>query len=236
VKSSPAIVADIGGTNARFATWIDGKLEKRWQRPCDGLTGLAEAVQLYLDQADMTSRPQRIALAVAGPADADKVIMTSRTWSISAADLKALGFSDVLLANDIGDEGAPATGAPLVVVGPGTGLGVAVYTRQDDGGLALQTQGGHVGFAPQDDVEATLLSILRRSLGRVSTEHILSGAGLVRLHHALAQMDGRQVSETSAAAIGEGAAIDAACRATPPSAATWPWPMAREVASSSAAG
>jgi glucokinase len=212
VKSSPAIVADIGGTNARFATWIDGKLEKRWQRPCDGLTGLAEAVQLYLDQADMTSRPQRIALAVAGPADADKVIMTSRTWSISAADLKALGFSDVLLANDfaalahalpglgpsqirlIGDEGAPATGAPLVVVGPGTGLGVAVYTRQDDGGLALQTQGGHVGFAPQDDVEATLLSILRRSLGRVSTEHILSGAGLVRLHHALAQMDGRQVS------------------------------------------
>jgi len=117
--------------------------------------------------------------------------------------------------------GGPATGAPgpLAVIGPGTGLGVSGLVPQaetpgrpkfahsplggrapqgDLGGsqnhrqwVALQTEGGHVGLAPQSDREAVLLDSLRQRFGRVSAERVLSGPGLVNLLQAIAEVDGR---------------------------------------------
>ena len=81
-------------------------------------------------------------------------------------------------------------GCPRLVIGPGTGLGVSGLVPARSGWVPLATEGGHVDYAPTDDVEMDVLRILRRRFGRVSVERILCGEGMVSLHQALAEMAG----------------------------------------------
>lgn len=232
MTTDAAVVADIGGTNARFAIYADGGLHSPWSKPCNALNGPRAAIEAFLQEAAPQKRPARIALAVAGPADPDRAEMTNRAWSFSVPELTALGFRQALLLNDfaalalslrrlggtqleaIGSARDGAGEGPLAVVGAGTGLGVAALIPGENGDIALQTEGGHIGFAPQDEVEVAILSLLSQESGRVSAEHVISGPGLVRLHRALGEMNGRTASETDARAIVDRAHSDPACLAT----------------------
>lgn len=208
----PALVADIGGTNARFAlAWpaADGappRLEQPQSLRTADFPGLQQAAEHYL--AAVGARPRRAAFAVASAvAGADEVRLTNCAWSFSQAGLRAaLGLDALAVLNDFGalaravpvlaaehlvELHGPAAGAaglagPVSVLGPGTGLGVALLVGSTAAGWqVVETEGGHVGFAPQGEEEARLARWIAARFGRCSNERLLSGEGLSFIHAAL---------------------------------------------------
>src|SRR6185312_3474736 len=160
------LVADIGGTHARFAlsdsvTCDGGGLRAAASLPSKDFASLADAAKAYLATVD--TRPARAAFAVAGPVGEGKVALTNLGWSFSHAELGAALGMPVKLINDfeaialsvphlktsdlvtVGPE-IEGDGA-VAVIGPGTGFGVAGFVH----GKALVTEGGHADFAPADD-------------------------------------------------------------------------------------
>jgi glucokinase len=204
----PALVADIGGTNARFALIRDGTAEAVEVLACANYPSLADAAGAYLATAAAPQRPRRAALAVASPVTGDRVEMTNHVWSFSIAELSAAleletlevvnDFTAIALAvphlgagecADIGD-GVQTAGAPIAVLGPGTGLGVSGLVPSDAGWIALATEGGHATLAPVDDRERAVVAEMARRFGHVSVERAVSGPGLVNLRAAIAAVDG----------------------------------------------
>ncbi|HMO67531.1 MAG TPA: glucokinase [Novosphingobium sp.] len=196
-------VADIGGTNARFALAdvIDGRviwLSDPVVLPAARHAGLAEAWKAF-GAAIGAPLPRHAALGVAGPVTGGPVRFVNSHWVVDPATLDAdLGLDSHLLLNDFGamahavdaldeewlvavcgpDAPLPEVGA-ISVIGPGTGLGVAVLQRLPDGRrVVLETEGSHVHFAPLDAEEARLCGALAARHGRVSIERIVSGPGL----------------------------------------------------------
>lgn len=216
-----ALIADIGGTNARFALVRQGALAYQAQLAVAEHADPVAAVRHFLIQAKPDPAPRRAALAVAGPVEGDKVRLTNSPWVVSAGDLRAgFGFEAVTIVNDFAalawavprlapadlaqvGGGRPAAGAPAAVLGPGTGLGLAAWIPGGDGPLVLNTEGGHVTMPAADETEAKLLDRLRRRFGHVSAERVLSGEGLTLLYATLAEAEGRSVSARDAAAITE---------------------------------
>jgi glucokinase len=228
--SAPAartgVVADIGGTNARFA-WVDldsGSLEPRNPRDfrCRDFPTVQAAIEAYLQGAGL-GRPERCVLAVAGPVNGGTITLTNAEWTVSAAELRRDGFGAARLINDfealalvagrLTPEDAPAVGGPeqglshgtLAILGAGTGLGVSALGREGGREVPLATEGGHVAFAPADETEIEVLRILARRFGRVSLERLLSGPGLANLHQALAEIDGVSPDGSDPEAITAGA-------------------------------
>lgn len=201
-----ALVADAGGTNVRFA------LADLDAAPALGdvksfvskdFAGIEDAARAYL--AETGARPDCAVFAVAGPVKDGAIRLTNIGWHFSADGVaRALGIARVVLINDfeavalsvphlgagdlvvLGPDVPGEMGGTIAVAGPGTGFGVGGLVQ----GIALVTEGGHVDFAPTDDVEIAVLEFLRSRFGRVSVERILSGPGLVNLYQALAA-DGR---------------------------------------------
>lgn len=208
---TPDLIADIGGTHARFALSDGPGCAPRAVRVLvtSAYAGLAEAAGAYLDALG-APRPRRAAVAIANPITGDRVEMTNNTWRFSREAVRAqLGLERLDLLNDfkalalslplltagetaqIGGE-APAAGAAIGLIGPGTGLGVSGLLPDGRGGWrAIEGEGGHVSFSPADALE---LEILRWALARhehVSAERLISGGlGLPNLHQALAEIDG----------------------------------------------
>lgn len=207
------LAADIGGTNARFATAELGENDRVQLGALRNLkvadhSGIESALAAYL--ADSTDPiPERAVLAVAGAVLDDQVVLTNSRWSFSIQSLKQrIGFRDLQVINDfaavawavpglneadlhpIGDAPGAAfdTAAVQVVLGPGTGLGAAAIRRDARGLAVLETEGGHASFAPHDEREIFILRFLQRRYGRVSYERLLCGEGLVNLHDACVHM------------------------------------------------
>ena len=156
---------------------------------------------------------------------------TNSDWFLSVDDLLALGCERARLINDyaalalaapllsgeylrvIGPDAPGQPGGTIAVLGPGTGFGVSALVRDGDGEAVLSTEGGHIGFAPTDEIEVELLLRLSARYGRVSVERILSGAGLDDLHECLQAMEGRAPEAaapariTAAALAGDPAAL-----------------------------
>ena len=198
--SDLCLVADIGGTHARFAL-SDGALRAPMSLPSREFASLADAAKTYLGRTG--AKPSRAAFAVAGPVGRGRIVLTNLGWSFSADELTAALGMPVTLVNDfeaialavpqlaacdlvtIGPDIEGEKGATVAVVGPGTGFGVAGWSH----GRALVTEGGHADFAPADDAEIEILKFLRGRFGHVSWERVLSGPGLVNLYEA---MSGRE--------------------------------------------
>jgi glucokinase len=225
---APALVADIGGSTSRFALAVTG------QRP-QGLLTLANdtmpnieaAIAHYLGRVD--GKPQVAVFAVAGPVNGDDVKLTNRAWSFRVPELAArFGFSHLRVINDfealawalpllagadtraIGPRLEPPRGVK-VVLGPGTGLGVAALVPINGSWNVVPSEGGHASFGPQADDEAPVFARLRAECGHVTAETILSGPGLASLHRALHQQSAKLKPEE----IVRGAAAgDAAARTT----------------------
>jgi len=227
--ASPILVADIGGTNARFGL-IDGRVirEVRILR-CAEHPSLEAAASAYLAavglaRPGMAGRPRRGAFAVAGPVTGDHVAMTNLVWQFSIRHVRdALGLEGLAVINDftavalsvprldaddrrqVGD-GAPEPGGVVAVLGPGSGLGVSGLIPGADGRWsALSGEGGHVTMAPISDRESAVLGQLRKSFDHVSAERVLSGPGLVNLFTALSILDGRDPAPLTPAQITESA-------------------------------
>lgn len=233
-----AILADIGGTNARFARLRDGRIGWRRQVRVADYSSLNAALRAYLADWDRGPRPTRLAVAAAGPIAGGKVGMTNSPWRVSARALQAaFRLKNVVLVNDFAAVAqavphlAPAhtqaigggrgvRGAPVAVLGPGTGLGVAGLVPGPGGPRVLVTEGGHVTMAPSDARESAILEHLRGRIGHVSAERVLSGAGLIHLYRAIAALDDLPVERLSAAEITE-RALAGSCRTCAEALATF---------------
>jgi glucokinase len=212
-RTKPALVADVGGTNARFALADLATLELSACRQirCADHASLELALAAYL--ATLPARPSRAAIAVAAPVTSDTVKLTNAPWSFSRGELcRATGLDEVMLLNDFGalafslphlagDEilkiggGEPAEHATKLVLGPGTGLGVASLVWSGQGFVAVAGEGGHVTLGASDEAELQLLERVRKGRDHLSAERVLSGPGIAELHRAVAASHGEDEGE-----------------------------------------
>jgi glucokinase len=238
-KSMPEaiLVADIGGTNARFGVWHDGALHFEQVLKCRDYSGPAAAAGKYLQDLRALKSPpvpRVAAFAVAGPLLSDRVALTNNGWDFSAAETRAaLGLERLMFLNDftalalavpelkdneryqVGGGAALARSA-IGVIGPGTGLGVSGLLWTGDQCLALQGEGGHATIPPVTEREMAVVTRMHRLYSHVSAERILSGDGLELLHRTLAQLDDLPPGELPAGEITRRACdgSDARCRDT----------------------
>ncbi len=200
----PWLVADVGGTNARFGTVAGpgAAVEDVRVLPVAGHAGPAAAVRAYLaEQPAGRPRPQSAAFALATPVHLDRIALTNGAWDFSRSATQAeLGLKTFLCLNDFeaqalslprlkpqqlrawgeapADTQAVPTGTVMAVIGPGTGLGVGGVVRAPGLWLTLPGEGGHATLAPADDFESAVLGHARREFPHVSAERFLSGIGL----------------------------------------------------------
>lgn len=215
------LLGDIGATNARFALAdATGKIERVRVLACDDYPGLAAAIAAYLAE-DGIATPAAAALAVASPITGDSVTLTNHPWSFSIAALKRqLQLKRLVVINDFTANalavprlqpedrqavggGSPAEGAPIGVLGPGTGLGVSGLVPTPAGYVPLASEGGHATLAPADAREGAVLDRLRQRFDHVSAERVLSGQGLVTLYTTLAEIAGRPAGPFTPAQIAD---------------------------------
>ncbi|MCR0983697.1 glucokinase [Roseomonas populi] len=203
------LVGDIGGTNARFALSEDGRAPRDEAKlPGADYPGPIEAAEAYLAGRAV----EEAVLAVATPVLGDEVAFTNSPWRFSIADAKRrLGVERLAIINDfvaqasavphleqgecrVLKEGSPKPTHPAVVLGPGTGLGVAFLVDAGGTSRVLPSEGGHASFAPQDDLQEEVLRRLRVTYGgHVSLERVLSGPGLLALARIIGEVQGRPV-------------------------------------------
>ena len=207
------LVGDVGGTNARFALArrIEGQivLDLHESFPAHEHPTFLGGVKAYLDGCEV--KPSGGVLAVAGPVTDRAIDLTNSPWQVSEDELATLGLKPVRLINDfealawgapivpedqLASLGGPVEGqhdAAIAVLGPGTGFGVSALARDSHGReIALPSEGGHACFAPGDAIEDEILRVLRRRYDRVSIERLICGPGLLNMHRALAEIDGRE--------------------------------------------
>lgn len=207
-RNGARLLADIGGTNARFAIErAAGSIEAIATLPCSGHASLADAARAYLSRhAGLPVR--HAAIAIANPVEGDFVKMTNHDWQFSIAETRdALGLDTLLVVNDFAALAAAVPGlgaADLMAVGPsqvrgdgvigllgaGTGLGMAGLIPSADGWTVLQSEGGHVAFSPSDEREQAILDFCWSRFDHVSAERLMSGPGLSLILEALAARRG----------------------------------------------
>jgi glucokinase len=237
----PRLVADLGGSNARFGWLAAGAHEPEHVATlavAEHATLIA-TLQAYLDgvRAKLGDRyvaPASAALAVATAVGGDVVDFTNSHWSFSQRELRAaFALESLVVLNDFealalalprlqpsqlrAHGAAPCGRGTLAVIGPGTGLGVAGVVVTAQGCVAMPGEGGHATLAAGNDFEAELLGLVRRHHEHVSAERLLSGIGLPVLHAAVCQALGAGAPGVGVDAqqiIADGLAGDALCRRT----------------------
>lgn len=209
--TAPRLIADIGGTNARFALLEQGERRDERVLACAEYPDLVAAVEYYLREvgaSDSASRPLEGAMAIAGPITGDVIRMTNHVWQFSAAQTRQrLRFQRLIFMNDftalamavrhlpnsdlepVGDGRAVQDG-PIALLGPGTGLGVSGLIPAVGHWIPIQGEGGHVTLSVMNEREITVLKQLHQRFSHVSAERALSGAGLVNLYDALCAIEG----------------------------------------------
>jgi glucokinase len=209
MNSQDVLLADVGGTNVRFATLTpDGRIAavEAW------LTALypdfGSAVQAYAELTGLRLPVRAAAVCAAGPLIGERIDLTNCAWKIARSEIEAATGGEATLVNDFAavaravpalgaDDlvqigGAlPKPGAPKLALGPGTGLGVASVVPNGAGGwIVAPGEGGHSDLAPTNEREIAIIYQLMREYGRVSVERVLSGPGLESLYLAIAALDG----------------------------------------------
>lgn len=229
----PVLIADIGGTNARFALVETPGAPYRdlGHTATAAFADPIEAVRVTA-LAAAGCHPRSAILAIAAPIEGDRVRFTNCPWVLEPKRLiDELGFDDVVVINDFEAQGLALPslgeadlvrigggherdGANKLVIGPGTGLGVGILVHSRGVWIPVPGEGGHVSYAPQGAREQAVVAEIARQVGRVDVEHLISGGGLVRLHRAIRAVDGAAVEDvdppavTRAALAGEPTAVE----------------------------
>jgi glucokinase len=219
------VSVDIGGTHARFAIAevADGRvvsLAEPVTLKTAEYAGFQTAWEAFGAQAGRPL-PRAAAIAVASPISGDVIKLTNNPWVIRPPLIKErLKIDEFVLINDFGAVGqavaqveqkdflhlcGPDVAFPdhgvITVCGPGTGLGVAQVFRTPERYHVLETEGGHVDFAPLDGLEDAMVKRLRTNYTRVSTERIVSGPGIVAIYETLADIEHRSITRLDDKAI-----------------------------------
>jgi glucokinase len=234
------LVADIGGTNARFAYKDDvsNELSNFSYLKCSDFENIFDAIKHYQEENNLHIK--NMSIAVASTTKHDAIKFTNNHWNFKQSEVfeyfkldklifindfvaQSLCFStfykdltiDPSLNNktalnnnlDIVRPGIPIIKAPLLVTGPGTGLGVCTLLNLDGSSIAIEGEGGHSSFAPNSDIEVELLQFLRKKYDHVSNERIVSGSGIEEIFKFILSRQGKQSSKMKAPEIGEKALL-----------------------------
>lgn len=229
MNPSLKLIADIGGTNARFALCDDAlQISDERQLRCADFHNINDAIDHYLQSVSATGKVIEASLAIAAPLSGDQVSMTNHSWRFSVSGLRQqmnwrrlIVLNDFtalamairhLPANELRQIGgiAHASEAPIALLGAGTGLGVSGLIHSGQHWLPLQGEGGHVSLAPGNERELAVLKHLWRRFDHVSAERVLSGPGLVSVYAALCELDGVAVQTYQAADVTD-RGLDGSC-------------------------
>jgi glucokinase len=229
------LIADIGGTNARFGiTHANDPLPRAVAAlATSSYADIGSAVRAYLAQVN-AELPRHMCAAIAGPVNSDTIRMTNNRWSFSPRELQRdLGLESLKIINDfeamawgvtgvgphervqIGGQPADNSELPIAVIGPGTGFGSALLLAHGAERRVVATEGGHASLAPTNLRELSITNWLMQRDIFCSREAVLSGAGLERLYRAISAIDGQQRSlaapdiQSQAVAASEGPAREA---------------------------
>ena len=220
----PRLLADVGGTNARFALEVAaGQIGQVEVLPCADYPSLAAALQAYLALPQVAAAGgqavRHAVIAIANPVAGDFLSMTNHHWSFSIRAMREeCGFVTLEVVNDftalaravpmLSDHEKRQVGAgtarpntAIGLIGAGTGLGVSGLIPSHGGWIALQSEGGHVNFAPFNELEVSILQFAWREFEHVSAERLISGDGLELIYRALADRAGVADEQLPAAEI-----------------------------------
>ncbi|MBT8141735.1 MAG: glucokinase [Gammaproteobacteria bacterium] len=217
------IVGDIGGTNARFACVTDeGNFYHKVKiYPCADFPNIDDALEMYIDHlrslsVDGIVNLQEVCLAIAGPVYHDIIDLPNNHWVFSRTKLQRVIGVPVQVINDFTaqtlsldllaedeliwfDDMRPSPRGIRTVIGPGTGLGIAIQTPN---GEIIPSEAGHIAFAPRNKHQVDILNLLWQRYSRVSVERILSGGGIENLYWANSSLDGREKNIDASDIIG----------------------------------
>ena len=208
-----SLVADIGGTNARFSAVPQGQLESEYEfhhsvEEYPQFAGLIGGLLAEIAEATgWNCPPESACFAVACPADTEVITFTNSHWEFTKTSLKqALNCGNLSVINDfeavahgiteLGEDDCLQIGGaaaqshkPVGILGAGTGLGMAGLVSHSDGYHVLDTEGGHADFAPVGQRQMDVLACLRETYKRVSLERVLSGKGIVNIYKAICTIE-----------------------------------------------
>lgn len=200
-------VADVGGTNIRLAQIDANGLSHIKKYLCRDYKTIGAVINTYFAEFPALKFSAGC-LGLACPVTSDTVSMTNNHWHFSISKLQAeLGLDWLGVINDftavahavtvltaqqkeqIG-QGSAIVLDNIAVFGPGTGLGVKHLTYSDSKWLALDGEGGHVDFAPVDEIDLAIWQFITDKLGHASAEEVMSGRGIVHIYQAIAKYKG----------------------------------------------
>lgn len=224
-RSERVVLSDVGGTNVRFTVLNGDVLGPIDHMKVGEYQQFADALGTFMARQADAAAISRALFGVAGVVENGRCALTNNQWIVDADDLRArFGFSEILIVNDfealawslphfagkdlrmIGGRQPKARG-PMVVLGPGTGLGVAAYLPGKHGGFVLSSEAGHGTLPSASSREDAIIEKLRQRFGHVSAERALSGPGLENLYHAISSLDSCEVHKRSAAEITQAAVV-----------------------------
>jgi glucokinase len=192
------LLADVGGTRTRFALLAGGQVGPIESLRTGAYASMHDAAHHFLNGQAHGTVVDRAVIAAAGPVSGGRCKLTNAPWTLDAESLRqSLHLRSVGLVNDLEalawavphigpddllpvGEGSAVTGEPVLVIAPGTGLGLACYLPGTSP-RAFASEAGHSTLAASDARDAAILGLLRRRFAHVSAERVLSGAGLVNL-------------------------------------------------------
>jgi glucokinase len=228
------VAADVGGTKTRLALFDRGTLRFDQRHDSAAFGGFDMVLARFLAAARAALGAEitveRACIGVAGPVIEGRVKVTNLAWELDARALeREFRIDRIELVNDfvasahgidaLGagslatvQAGAPIAGAPRVLIGAGTGLGVAYVVPDRGEPRVVPSEGGHAAFAPADEEQAALWRFLHARHGRVEAEHVVSGPGLARIYEHLREVGGHPVSLALERDLAEGDAAPAIVR------------------------
>ncbi|MDE3270637.1 glucokinase [Pseudoalteromonas sp. G4] len=220
----PILVADVGGTNARFAlvSAFDKETKQITFDHIKKLSSLefdsfADVLAAYVTTLDAV--PKKACFAVAGPRKEDTVFLTNLGWQFNVNDIKnAFGFEEFKVINDFAafaeaapyinnddnlvvKQGSAHSDGNIAVIGPGTGFGAAAFVKGEKGNVVLSCEAGHISLAACNALERDLIAALSEDFDHVSIEHVFSGQGIENLYRAMAKVHNTNAKEYDAPTI-----------------------------------
>lgn len=225
------LLGDIGGTNARFALLSHGEIGPISHIVVADYPDVCAAISDFLSRQTPGRGITSAVLGLAGPLEGDRCAITNSHWIVEGRDLRAkFAIRTTHFVNDFEavawslpdldtadlyavGPGRPVPSAPMIVLGPGTGLGVAALLTHAGKKIVIATEGGHATLAGSSRREDAIIDHLRHRFGHVSAERALSGVGLENLYQAIIAVDGLNARPRRAAEITQ-AALDGTCPAS----------------------
>ncbi|MBL4890549.1 MAG: glucokinase [Rhizobiaceae bacterium] len=220
----PILVADIGGTNVRFAL-----VQEAHSLPILNTTASVadyENIGEAIDEvvlAKTSHLPKTIILAIAGPLEGETIKLTNADWHFSPKELiERFNLETIVMMNDFAAQalatiaidaehliaignGTIEPDKPKIVVGPGTGLGVANIVRSNGQWIILPGEGGHTDLGPRSEREFQIWPNLTKDQGRMTAELAISGPGIENLYSAIKFTDEGKNDKLSASDITQAA-------------------------------